>query len=225
MAEDNDVLEDETAKEEDEGGSFVDKIKTKLSAIEFTTTLLIKIAIGVLTVLLIGLVIIFFMPKEEPAEPSTEAVEQEASMEGASAESGVTAALSEISGELTEAKSTGDLSEAIEGNVATATEDTDLSVADVDVNLKDASGAENADLAVPSEPEDTAMELFKLREQTLLLEEENRRLKRVVTRLQRQANTYQGEPSQAKPSSKQEREEEFTPEPTWGEFPPLYQGQ
>jgi cytoskeletal protein RodZ len=220
--EDDDVLETEKT-EEGEGGSFVDKIKAKISGIEFTKELIIKIVIGFLVVLLIALAVYFFMPKDEAVEPSSEAVEQEATTEETEDGSEVAATLSDISGALAEAESTGDVSGAIEGNVTTAAEvdAPDLSLAATDVNFKDASGAENA---VPK-PDDVDLEMFKLREQVLMLEEENLRLKRVITRLQRQAD-MSDEPRQTSSSSPKTRksEQESMPQPTWGDFEPLHQG-
>jgi cytoskeletal protein RodZ len=227
VEEDNDVLETETPKEGEEGGSFVGKItnqisqiKTKISEIEFTTTLLIKIAIGFLTVLLIALALYFFMPKEEA---SSEAVEQESTTEEAEDGTGdesEAGALSEISGELAEGEVTSDLSGAIEGNVTTAAETQDLAV---DVNLKDASGAENAALAAVPKSDNAALEMFKLREQVLMLEDENRRLKQRVNTLQAQAD-MSDEPRKTSSPKTRKSEQESMPQPTWGDFEPLHQG-
>jgi cytoskeletal protein RodZ len=223
--EDNDVLEAETAKEGEEGGSFVSKItnqisqiKTKISEIEFTTALIIKIVIGFLSVLLIALAIYFFMPKEEAVEASSEAVEQETNTEEAEA-----GALSEISGELAEGEPTSDLSGTIEGNVTTAAETPDLSLAAVDVNFKDTSGAENATLAAVPKSDDAALKMFKLREQVLMLEDENRRLKQRVNTLQAQAD-MSDEPRKTGSPKTRKSEQESMPQPTWGDFEPLHQG-
>jgi hypothetical protein len=223
--EDDEVLELEKAKEgeEGEGGSFVDKIKTKISEIEFTKELIIKIVIGFLVVLLIALAAYFFMPKEEPVEASSEAVEQEANTEEADAADGseATATLSEISGELTKDESAVDVSGAIEGNVTTATEAPDLSLSVADLNIKDASGAKSAELATV--PDEVSLEMFKLREQVLMLEDENRRLKQRVNTLQAQAN-MSDEPKKTGTPKLRKSEQESMPQPMWGDFEPLHQG-
>jgi len=226
--EDDDVLEVEKAKEgeEGEGGSFVDKIKTKISEIEFTKELIIKIVIGFLVVLLIALAAYFFMPKEEPVEVSSEAAEQEANTEEAGAEteegSEAAATLSAISGGLTKDESAVDVSGAIEGNVATATEEApDLSLSVEDLNIKDASGAESAGLATV--PDEVSLEMFQLREQVLMLEDENRRLKQRVNTLQAQAN-MSDEPKKTGTPKARKSEQESMPQPMWGDFEPLHQG-
>jgi len=220
--EEDDVLEVEKAKE-GEGGSFVDKIKSKISGIELTTELIIKIVIGFLVVLLIALAAYFFMPKEEPVEASSEAVEQEANTEEAAAADGskATATLSEISGELAKDESAVDVSGAIEGNVTTTTETPDLSLAATDLNLKDASGAESAELATVAD--EVSLEMFKLREQVLMLEDENRRLKQRVNTLQAQAN-MSDEPKKTGTPKVRKSEQESIPQPMWGDFEPLHQG-
>jgi len=229
--EEDDVLEVEKAKEgeEGEGGSFVGKIKTKISEIEFTTELIIKIVIGFLVVLLIALAVYFFMPKDEPLEAVSETVEQEANMEDAEVEdgtgddTGMAGALSAISGGLSDEESTGDVSEAIEGNVTTATETPDLSLVATDLNLKDASGAESADLAAVPKTDEAALEMFKLQEQVLMLEDENRRLKQRVNTLQAQAN-MSDEPKKTGTPKLRKSEQESMPQPMWGDFEPLHQG-
>jgi len=231
--EDDDVLEVEKEKE-GEGGSFIDKIKTKISEIEFTTELIIKIVIGFLVVLLIALAAYFFMPKEEPVEASSEAVEQEAktestgdvsgAIEGAVTTTTETADLSEaIEGTITitTTTETADLSGAIEGAVTTTTETADLSLAATDLNLKDASGAEGAELATA--PDGVSLEMFKLREQVLMLEDENRRLKQRVNTLQAQAN-MSDEPKKTGTPKARKSEQESMPQPMWGDFEPLHQG-
>jgi len=236
MAEEDDVLETETPKEGEEGetsegGSFVSKItnqisqlKTKISEIEFTKELIIKIVIGFLIVLLIALAAYFFMPKEEAVEEaSAEAEAVEATTEGAEGDSTTASSLSEISGELTEP--TADLSGAIEGDVVIAEDEVlDSSVAEATVILEDASAAESANLQAQPKPEAPDLEMFKLREQALMLEEENRRLKRSVTRLQRQTENNQSEPRQAKSPTTREAQEDTGQNPTWGDFSPLHQG-
>ena len=224
-AEEDDVLE----AEKTEGGSFVDKIKSKINEIEFTTTLIIKIVIGFLSVLLIALAVYFFMPKEEvvePVEPDSEVVEQEATTEEAEDGSNeaeekteAAAALSEISGALEEeVEVISDASEAVAGGVAP--EDApDLSLPVDILNIKDASGAEKA--ALPA-PEGVNLEIFKLREQILMLEDENRRLKQRVNTLQAQAN-MSDKPKKGSPKTRKS-EQESMPQPTWGDFAPLHQG-
>lgn len=227
--EDDDVLEVEKGKEgeEGEGGSFVDKIKAKISGIEFTKELIIKIVIGFLVVLLIALAAYFFMPKEEPVEENSETVEQETNTEDAEAEdgtgdeTGMAGALSAISGGLSDVESTDDLSEAIEDNVTTAAETPELSLAATDLNLKDASGAESAELATV--PDEASLEMFKLREQVLMLEDENRRLKQRVNTLQAQAN-MSDEPKKTGTPKLRKSEQESMPQPMWGDFEPLHQG-
>ena len=220
MAEEDDVLEVEKAKEgeEGEGGSFVDKIKTKISEIEFTTELIIKIVIGFLVVLLIALAAYFFMPKDEPVEASSEAVEQEANTAEAESTGDVSGA---IEGAVTTTTETADLSGAIEGTVTTTTETPDLSLAATDLNLKDASGAKSAALAIV--PDVVSLEMFKLREQVLMLEDENRRLKQRVNTLQAQAN-MSDEPKKTGTPKARKSEQESMPQPMWGDFEPLHQG-
>ena len=223
--EDDDVLEVEKAKEgeEGEGGSFVDKIKTKISEIEFTKELIIKIVIGFLVVLLIALAAYFFMPKEEAVEEaSAEAEAVEATTEGAEGDSTTASSLSEISGELTEP--TADLSGAIEGDVVIAEDEVlDSSVAEATVILEDASAAESANLQAQPKPEAPDLEMFKLREQVLMLEDENRRLKQRVNTLQAQAN-MSDEPKKTGTPKARKSEQESMPQPMWGDFEPLHQG-
>jgi cytoskeletal protein RodZ len=230
-AEDEDVLEVEKA----EGESFVDKIKSKINGIEFTTTLIIKIVIGFLTVLLIVLAVYFFMPKEEAVEAvesDSEAVELETNTEetvdganGAAdneAEEATEAAatLSAISGALEEeVEVISDASEAIAGDVATE-EAPDLSLPVDELNIKDASEAEKA---APPVLEGVNLEIFKLQEQILMLEDENRRLKQRVNTLQAQAN-MSDEPKKTGSPKTRKSEQESMPQPTWGDFAPLHQG-
>lgn len=223
--EDDDVLEVEKT-EEGEGGSFVDKIKAKISGIEFTTELIIKIVIGFLVILLIALAAYFFMPKEKPVEENSEAVEQEASTEDTETDdkSEKAGRLSQISGALAgdesaSDESVSDLSGAIEGNVTTETPD--LSLATTDLNLKDASGAKSAELTTV--PDEASLEMFKLREQVLMLEDENRRLKQRVNTLQAQAN-MSDEPKKTGTPKLRKSEQESMPQPMWGDFEPLHQG-
>jgi cytoskeletal protein RodZ len=221
--EDDEVLELEKEKEgeegeEGEGGSFIDKIKTKISEIEFTTELIIKIVIGFLVILLIALAAYFFMPKEEPVEASSETVEQEATMAEAESTGDVSGA---IEGAVTTTTETADLSGAIEGTVTTTTETADLSLAATDLNLKDASGAESAELVTVAD--EVTLEMFKLREQVLMLEDENRRLKQRVNTLQAQAN-MSDEPKKTGTPKLRKSEQESMPQPMWGDFEPLHQG-
>ncbi len=80
--------------------------------------------------------------------------------------------------------------------------------------------ASEAEQALPLSEEDKKLELFKLREQALLLEEENRRLKQRLSKAEEQ--NYSGE-SKPTPSKPREREPEL-PKPTWGDFAPVYRG-
>ena len=95
--------------------------------------------------------------------------------------------------------------------------------------MSDVSGAvvalpETVDMPVedaePLTPEDKAMELFKLREQALILEEENRRLKQRLSTAEGQNYSEGAKPKASKP---REREPELS-KPTWGDFSPIYRG-
>ncbi|OUR65634.1 hypothetical protein A9Q79_01185 [Methylophaga sp. 42_25_T18] len=74
--------------------------------------------------------------------------------------------------------------------------------------------------AEPLTPEDKAMELFKLREQALILEEENRRLKQRLSSVEGQGNSGESKSATTKP---REREPELS-KPRWGDFAPIYRG-
>ncbi|PCH63001.1 MAG: hypothetical protein COC04_04920 [Gammaproteobacteria bacterium] len=95
--------------------------------------------------------------------------------------------------------------------------------------MPDISGAvvalpETVDMPVedakPLTPEDKAMELFKLREKALILEEENRRLKQRLSTAEGQNYSEGAKPKASKP---REREPELS-KPTWGDFSPIYRG-
>ena len=86
--------------------------------------------------------------------------------------------------------------------------------------MPDVSGAVSA--LPPEKPEDMALELFQLREQALLLAEENRRLKQRINNVENQRA-----PNELRPASSttREAEQESAPKPTWGDFAPIYRGQ
>ena len=248
------VLETETVKDEDgsesegEGGSesssLLGKIKSKIN---FSTSMMIYIAIG-LAVLLIAIGgYLFFASGDEAvdAELSSVTAEQDVMSDVDDTDQGektAAEALGEISLGVTDPNGAPaeemvgedgitipDLAPLPESTVASPEEEKielppipempDVSGAVVALPLSGAVEIPVED-AEPLTPEDKAMELFKLREQALILEEENRRLKQRLSRAGSQDSS--GE-SKSAPSKPREREPELS-KPTWGDFAPVYRG-
>ena len=239
--------EAEASSDSEGGGSLLAKIKSKIN---LSTSMMIYIAIGLAVLLIAVGGYFFFTSGEEPVENelSSEVLEQDAAVESevpvddkaAEAEemtasdalSGISKGLT-TSEELPEAEAVSaegitipDLAPLPESTVSPEEERIELPPIP---DMPDVSGAiaalpETVEMPVedakPLTPEDKAMELFKLREQALILEEENRRLKQRLSSVEGQGNSGESKSTSTKP---REREPELS-KPTWGDFSPIYRG-